>query len=104
MAQFSADIAGMLEILAFALGLYLWHLAAKENAAILRLAAAVLVAGAVLVGACTTYYWVRYQQQGAFGQPSTISSPIGFPMQAPRSGMSGGLPPMEPMQPGGTGR
>ncbi|MCB9709551.1 MAG: hypothetical protein H6714_12250, partial [Myxococcales bacterium] len=54
MAQFTADIAGMLEIFAIAAGLVLLHRASKEAPAnLLKAAGWVLVVGGVVVGACT---------------------------------------------------
>lgn len=65
MAQFTADIAGMLEIFAIAAGLVLLHRASKEAPAnLLKAAGSVLVVGGVVVGACTTFYWFKYQSHG----------------------------------------
>lgn len=67
MAQFLADIAGMLEIFAIAGGLLLLHRAAKEAPAkLLKAAGWVLLVGGVLSGICTSYYWFRYQGRGEF--------------------------------------
>jgi hypothetical protein len=67
MAQFLADIAGMLEVFAIATGLVLLHRASKEAPAkLLKAAGWVLVVGGVSVGLCTSYYWFKYQSQGGF--------------------------------------
>ncbi len=67
MNQFTADIAGMLEIFAIAGGLVLLHQASKEAPAkLLKAAGWLLIAGGVVVGACTTLYWLKYQSRGAF--------------------------------------
>lgn len=85
MAQFTADIAGMLEIFAIALGLVLLHRASKEAPAkLLKAAGWVLVAGGVVVGLCTTLYWVKYQSRGEFD-----STYMGYPGDAQRGGGHG---------------
>ncbi len=67
MAEFTADIAGMLEIFAIAAGLVLLHRASKDAPAqLLKAAGWVLVAGGVVVGLCTTLYWFKYQSRGEF--------------------------------------
>ncbi len=67
MAQFTADIAGLLAIFAVAGGLVLFHRASKESPAkFLKAAAWVLVVGGAASGVCTTYYWFSYQGQGHF--------------------------------------
>ena len=66
MALFLGDIAGMLEIFAIAGGLILLHFAAKEGAKLLRIAGWILLAGGIIVGACTLYYWFTYNSQGGF--------------------------------------
>ena len=96
MAQFTADIAGMLELFAIAAGLVLLHRAGKEAPAkLLEAAGWVLVAGGIVVGACTTVYWLKYQSRGEF---DTVH--IGYPgmMHAPGPGMNPG-----PTGPGMTG-
>ena len=75
MAQFLADIAGMLEIAAIAAGLLLLHKARTvERAGFLRAAALLLLLGGVSVGLCTGYYWFKYQANGDF---ETVSSSLG---------------------------
>ncbi len=96
MAQFTADIAGMLELFAIAAGLVLLHRAGKEAPAkLLKTAGWVLVAGGIVVGACTTYYWFKYQSRGEFD-----TAHMGYPgmMHAPGTGMGPGT-----MGPGMTG-
>jgi len=96
MAQFTADIAGMLELFAIAAGLVLLHRASKEAPAkLLKAAGWVLVAGGIAVGACTTVYWFKYQSRGEF---DTVH--MGYPgmMHAPGTGMGPGT-----MGPGMTG-
>jgi hypothetical protein len=88
MAQFTADIAGMLELFAIAAGLVLLHRASKEAPAkLLQAAGWVLVAGGIVVGACTTVFWFKYQSRGEF---DTVR--VGYPglMHAPGSGMGPG--------------
>lgn len=85
MTQFTADIAGMLELFAIAAGLVLLHRAGKEAPAkLLKAAGWVLVAGGIVVGACTTFYWFKYQSRGEF---DTVH--MGYPgmMRGPGSGM-----------------
>ena len=87
MAQFTADIAGMLELFAIAAGLVLLHRAGKEAPAkLLKVAGWVLVAGGIVVGACTTFYWFKYQSRGEF---DTVY--MGYPgmMRAPRAWVRG---------------
>ena len=88
MAQFTADIAGMLEIFAIAAGLVLLHRASREAPAqLLEVAGWVLVVGGIVGGACTTRYWFRYQSRGAF---DTV--PMGDPgmMRGPETSMGPG--------------
>lgn len=67
MAQFLADIAGMLELFAIATGLALLHRASKEAPAkLLKASGWVLLIGGILVALCTGYYWLRYQSRGEF--------------------------------------
>lgn len=62
MAQFAADIAGILELFAIAAGLVLLHRVSKEAPAkLLEAAGRLLVASGLVVGACTTFYWFDYQ-------------------------------------------
>ncbi len=100
MAEFTADIAGMLEIFAIAAGLVLLHRASKESPAkLLKAAGWVLVAGGVVVGLCTTFYWFKYQSRGEFatthmGYRGVMSDPgtgMGPGMMGPGSGM-GSMP------------
>lgn len=89
MAQFLADIAGLLEIFAVAAGLVLLHRASREAPAkLLKAAGWVLVAGGIAVGLCTTYYWFKYQSRGEFD-----STHMGSPgmMYGPRTGMGPGM-------------
>lgn len=89
MAQFTADIAGMLELFAIAAGLVLLHRAGKEAPAkLLRAAGWVLVVGGIVVGACTTFYWFKYQSRGEL---DTVH--MGYPgmMRAPGAGMGPGM-------------
>jgi hypothetical protein len=91
MAQFTADIAGMLELFAIAAGLVLLHRAGKEAPAkLLKAAGWVLVAGGIVVGACTTFYWFKYQSRGDF---DTVH--MDYPgMMGPGMGsMPDGMPP-----------
>lgn len=75
MAQFLADIAGLLKIFAIAGGLVLLHRASKEAPAkLLKAAGWVLHAGGVIVGLCTSYYWFKYQSQGGFENTHTSCS------------------------------
>jgi hypothetical protein len=67
MAQFLADIAGMLEIIAIAAGLVLLHVSfTRPPAALLKAAGVLLLVGGLAVGACTTWYWLGYHRDGAF--------------------------------------
>lgn len=85
MAQFTADIAGMLELFAIAAGLVLLHRASKEAPAkLLKAAGWVLVAGGLVVGTCTTAYWLKYQSRGEF---DTVHSGDPEMMHAPATGM-----------------
>lgn len=74
MGEFNADIAGMLEIFAIALGLVLFHWASKDAPArLLKAAGWVLVVGGVVVGLCTTLYWFKYQSRGGFDSTHMLS-------------------------------
>lgn len=87
MAQFLADIAGMLELFAIAAGLVLLHRAAKDGPAkLLKAAGWVLVVGGVAVGLCTTYYWFKYQSRGEFD-----GAHMGYPKMMRGQGMGPGM-------------
>jgi hypothetical protein len=67
MAEFFADMAGVLELFAIAAGFVLLHRAGKEAPArLLRVAGFVLVIGGIAIGLCTTYYWFQYRARGDF--------------------------------------
>ena len=77
MAQFLGDIAGMLEIFAFAGGLVLLHLAAqKPPARLLQAAGAVLVIGGSFAGLCTMWYWLQYRSEGGFDHAALMHAPM----------------------------
>ncbi len=89
MAQFTADIAGMLELFAIAAGLVLLDRASKDAPAkLLKAAGWVLVAGGVVVGLCTTLYWFKYQSRGEFD-----NTHMGYPgmMHDTGTGMQPGM-------------
>ena len=89
MAEFTADIAGMLELFAIAAGLVLLHRAGKEAPAkLLKAAGWVLVVGGIVVGACTTFYWFKDVSRGEF---DTVH--MGYPgmLHAPGTGMGPGM-------------
>ncbi len=92
MAQFLGDIAGMLEIFAIAGGLILLHFAAKERAKLLSAAGWVLLAGGILVGACTLSYWFKYNSQDEFdhAHPQAMQMMDGEMMRGMHEGMMGG--------------
>ena len=68
MAQFTADIAGMLEIFAIAGGLVLLHVARKDegDTRLLSLSGWLLIVGGVASGLCPIAYWVMYHNAGLF--------------------------------------
>lgn len=66
MTQFTGDIAGILEIFAIAAGLVVLHYGKKEAATLLKAAGIILLAGGILSGICTSYYWFKYHSAGIF--------------------------------------
>lgn len=100
MAQFLADIAGMLELFAIAAGLALLHRAAKDGSArLLKIAGWVLVVGGIAVGLCTGYYWFKYQAQGGFDSASAwpgATMDDAMHPGSPSMGDPGRMPGMEP--------
>lgn len=66
MNQFTADIAGILEIAVIAAGLITLHFANKERSIILKVAAGLMIVGGIAAGSCTTYWWLQYYNKGAF--------------------------------------
>lgn len=72
MNQFSADIAGILEIAVIAAGLITLYFAGKEKSALLKTAAWLMILGGIAVGLCTTYWWFKYYSQGDFEHPAII--------------------------------
>jgi len=96
MNQFNADIAGMLEIFAVAAGLVLLHRASKDKEApakLLTAAGGVLVAGGIVVGACTTLYWLKYQSRGEFDSTNSSYTTMGAGMGSLPSGATASLAP-----------
>lgn len=88
MAQFLADIAGLLAVFAIAGGLVVLHRArAEAPAALYRAAGLVLIVGGLGVGLCTTYYWLQYRSHGEF---ATAYMPMPANMMMPDS-MSPGM-------------
>jgi hypothetical protein len=61
MAIFLAEIAFLLALGLFGLGLALWHQGRQATAPLLRAAGVVLVVGSVLAALSTGYFSVRYQ-------------------------------------------
>ncbi len=89
MDQFTADIAGMLELFTIAAGFVQLHRASKEvPAKLLKAASWVLIVGGFVVGACTTFYWFRYQSRGDF---DTEHMGDGAMMHASETGMGHGM-------------
>jgi hypothetical protein len=68
MAEFLGDIAVMLEVLIFGIGLVILHYGRKEKAGLLLTSGTVLTIAAVLSFACSLYYYLEYRSQGAFDQ------------------------------------
>lgn len=72
MNQFSADIAGILEIAVIAAGLITFYFANKEKSALLKGAAWLMIIGGIAVGLCTTYWWFTYHKRGYFEHPAAM--------------------------------
>lgn len=73
MNQFTADIAGILEIAVIAAGLITLYFANKERSGLLRVAAGVMIIGGIAVGSCTAYWWLKYYNQGGFDSVALYS-------------------------------
>lgn len=74
MNQFTADIAGILEIAVIAAGLIILYFADKEKSALLKSAAWLMIIGGVAVGLCTTYWWFTYHGRGYFEHPVAVQA------------------------------
>ncbi|PIR39764.1 MAG: hypothetical protein COV35_00750 [Alphaproteobacteria bacterium CG11_big_fil_rev_8_21_14_0_20_39_49] len=72
MNQFSADIAGILEIAVIAAGLITLYFAGKEKSVLLKSAAWLMIVGGIAVGLCTTYWWFTYHKRGYFEHPASM--------------------------------
>tara|TARA_B100001564_G_C20652057_1_gene677351 strand:- start:1898 stop:2221 length:324 start_codon:yes stop_codon:yes gene_type:complete len=72
MNQFTADIAGILEIAVIAAGLITLYFANKERSALLKSAAWLMIIGGIAVGICTAYWWLKYDAAGYFDNPSSV--------------------------------
>ncbi|MCH2546543.1 MAG: hypothetical protein MK052_02880 [Alphaproteobacteria bacterium] len=72
MNQFTADIAGILEIAVIAAGLITLYFANKEKSVLLKSAAWLMIIGGIAVGACTAYWWLKYYNHGHFDHPTSI--------------------------------
>lgn len=68
MAEFLGDIAVMLNVLIFGIGLVILHYGRKEKAGLLVMSGSVLTIAAVLGFICSVYYFFDYRSQGAFDQ------------------------------------
>jgi hypothetical protein len=66
MAMFLGMISFLLALGLFAAALVLWHHGRAAGAGLVRVAGAVLGAGAVLTGLCTAYFMIAYRVQGDF--------------------------------------
>lgn len=66
MNQFTADIAGILEIAVIAAGLITLYFANKEKSTLLKSAAWLMIIGGIAVGICTSYWWLKYHSHGHF--------------------------------------
>ncbi len=66
MNQFTADIAGVLEIAVISAGIIAFYVANQQKSALLKSAALLMIVGGISVGLCTTYWWFKYYHQGAF--------------------------------------
>jgi hypothetical protein len=91
MAEFLADIAGVLVLFAIASGLIvLWRAGREAGAGLLRAAGLLLVVGGVAVGLCTTWYWIQYQTRGEFASAHMVYPGVLPPgMMVPGTGMMG---------------
>lgn len=72
MSQFTADIAGILEIAVIAAGLITLYFANKEQSGLLKGAAWLMIIGGIAIGLCTSYWWFKYHSSGYFNNPSSI--------------------------------
>ncbi len=66
MAMFLAEITFLLELAMFVAGLVLLYKAHQRASSLLSWAAAILIVGSLVTTACTTYYSLKYYNQGAF--------------------------------------
>jgi hypothetical protein len=66
MAMFLGMISFLLALGLFAAALVLWHHGRQAGAGLVRVAGAVLGAGAVLTALCTVYFMIAYRVQGDF--------------------------------------
>ena len=72
MNQFSADIAGILEIAVIAAGMITLYFAGKEKSGLLKGAAWLMIIGGIAVGLCTSYWWFTYHKRGYFEHPAAM--------------------------------
>ncbi len=75
MNQFTADIAGILEIAVIAVGLITLYFANKEKSTLLKGAAWLMIIGGIVIGACTAYWWFKYHNHGHFEHPTSQQMP-----------------------------
>ncbi len=71
--MFLVDIAFVLEVAVFGFGLYLFHLAKKEDSKYLKNTGWFIIILVGLIGLCTTYYGVTYWNKGYFQHPNRRS-------------------------------
>ena len=72
MNQFSGDIASILEIALFAAGLVILHFGNVQKAILLKVAAWIMMIGAVAGILCTSHFWFKYFLQGDFDKANSV--------------------------------
>ena len=66
MTMFLAELVFLIELTLFVSGLVLLYKALKEKSGLLKFAAIVLIIGSLGASVCTTYFSLKYYNQGAF--------------------------------------
>jgi len=66
MAMYLAELVFLVELAMLATGLVLFYKAGKEASGVLKTAAILLIIGSIGTATCTTYFSLKYYNQGAF--------------------------------------
>jgi len=66
MTMFLAELVFIFELALFSSGLIILHYGKRESTKLIKIAAYIMIVGSLLTTICTSYYSLKYYNQGAF--------------------------------------